>query len=96
MGPVGAAVMQAPPEGRTYLGATIRPSALPHIHHVSDLLGFPSSSDFFRAAIAHFAAAHRHRLTDAAAAESLAVLVTIAEDVPRRRASRRMQQQEAR
>jgi len=93
VGKVGVAVLQAPPEGRSYIGATVRPSVLPYVHHVADLLGFRSSSDFFRAAIVAFASDHRHCLTDAAAAESLAQLSTIVQDIPGRRASRLMQQE---
>jgi hypothetical protein len=89
-GLVGAAALQPPPEGRSYIGATVRPSVLPHIHYVADLLGFRSSSDFFRAAIAHFARDQRRRLTDAAGLQSLAELVTIADEISGRRASRRV------
>lgn len=78
------------PEGRSYIGASVRPSTIPHIHHISDLLGFRSSSDFFRAAISWFANDQRQHLTDAAAAESLAQLKTIHEDAATRRASRLM------
>lgn len=88
MGSAGVVAIQAPPEGRSYIGATVRPSVLPHIHLIADLLGFRSSSEFFRAAIAHFAASHQQRLADASAAESLAELASIAEEIPGRRASR--------
>jgi hypothetical protein len=95
IGPVGVAVRQAPAEGRSYIGATIRPSIAAHIHYVSDALGYPSSSDFFRAAIAHFAETQKTLLTDAAAAESLAQLATITNEIRGRKATRLVQQQAA-
>jgi hypothetical protein len=80
--------MQDRPEGRSYVGATVRPSVLPHIHFLADLLGFRSSSEFFRTAIAHYAAEHRHELTTAEAKDSLRELATIAEGIPGRKATR--------
>jgi len=80
--------MQNPPEGRTFIGASVRPSVLPHIHLISDLLGYRSSSDFFRAAVAHLANSQQHLLDNPAATESLEVLATLAQDMPSRVAAR--------
>ena len=90
-GQVGAAVMQPVPQGRTYIGATVRPAVLPHVHRITDLLGYPSSSKLIRAALARFVADHRHLLTEAGAAESLAEVVALAEDIPSRQRRPRLQ-----
>ena len=92
-GQVGAAVTKPVPQYRTYIGATVRPTVLPHLHRVTDLLGFPSSSKLMRVALARFVADHRHLLTEAGAAESLAEVVALAEDIPSRQRRPRLQQE---
>jgi len=80
--------MQDRPEGRSYVGATVPPSVLPHIHFLADLLGFRSSSEFVRTAIAFYAAEHCHELTTEEAKESLRELVTANAGVSGRKATR--------
>ena len=81
------------PEGRCYVGCTIRPQTLAHFNRVADLSGYRSSSDFLRAAIAAFAAAQQLQETDPdpALAESLAALASISENIRSRRAIRQVQ-----